>query len=175
MFILVQPWLSCDLKNHLIMMTMPVIVRMIIVCVSRNVCCCCRPNAGMRCNTSWHLMLVWLRYFNLPCSLFWMSYILVQRTCAWHVVCACFSGLNTRDEKILARSDSTFLPWILVCLKTLQMYLFIKVNNGLLIVFFLGNMNGQTGTCAAKAESLNSQHKYFSKALELYQKFDLNR
>lgn len=30
------------------------------------------------------------------------------------------------------------------------------------------------GTCAAKAESLNSQHKYFSKALELYHKFDLN-
>jgi len=31
------------------------------------------------------------------------------------------------------------------------------------------------GTCAAKAESLNSEHKYFSKALELYHKFDLNR
>ncbi|KAJ3594048.1 hypothetical protein NHX12_006380 [Muraenolepis orangiensis] len=30
------------------------------------------------------------------------------------------------------------------------------------------------GTCAAKAESLNSQHKYFSKALELYHKFDLD-
>ncbi|XP_051504531.1 ribonuclease T2-like isoform X2 [Myxocyprinus asiaticus] len=30
------------------------------------------------------------------------------------------------------------------------------------------------GTCAAKAESLNSQHKYFSKALELYHKFDLS-
>lgn len=29
------------------------------------------------------------------------------------------------------------------------------------------------GTCAAKAESLNSQHKYFSKALELYSKFNL--
>ncbi|XP_016113909.1 ribonuclease T2-like [Sinocyclocheilus grahami] len=29
------------------------------------------------------------------------------------------------------------------------------------------------GTCAAKAESLNSQHKYFSKALELYHKFNL--
>uniref|UniRef100_A0A3P8SEJ8 Ribonuclease T2 n=1 Tax=Amphiprion percula TaxID=161767 RepID=A0A3P8SEJ8_AMPPE len=31
------------------------------------------------------------------------------------------------------------------------------------------------GTCAAKAESLNSQHKYFSKALELYHKLDLDR
>ncbi|XP_055363477.1 ribonuclease T2 isoform X2 [Betta splendens] len=30
------------------------------------------------------------------------------------------------------------------------------------------------GTCAAKAVSLNSQHKYFSKALELYHKVDLN-
>uniref|UniRef100_A0A665UZ09 Ribonuclease T2-like n=1 Tax=Echeneis naucrates TaxID=173247 RepID=A0A665UZ09_ECHNA len=30
------------------------------------------------------------------------------------------------------------------------------------------------GTCAAKAESLNSQHKYFSKALELYHKLDLD-
>ncbi|TRY90316.1 hypothetical protein DNTS_018619 [Danionella cerebrum] len=30
------------------------------------------------------------------------------------------------------------------------------------------------GTCAATAESLNSEHKYFSKALELYHKFDLN-
>uniref|UniRef100_A0A3P9PGM2 Ribonuclease T2 n=1 Tax=Poecilia reticulata TaxID=8081 RepID=A0A3P9PGM2_POERE len=30
------------------------------------------------------------------------------------------------------------------------------------------------GTCAAEADSLNSQHKYFSKALELYQKVDLN-
>ncbi|XP_033842370.1 ribonuclease T2 [Periophthalmus magnuspinnatus] len=30
------------------------------------------------------------------------------------------------------------------------------------------------GTCAAKAESLNSQHKYFSKALELYHKMDLD-
>uniref|UniRef100_A0A3P9H3G8 Ribonuclease T2 n=1 Tax=Oryzias latipes TaxID=8090 RepID=A0A3P9H3G8_ORYLA len=30
------------------------------------------------------------------------------------------------------------------------------------------------GTCAAKAESLNSQHKYFSKALELYHKLDLS-
>ncbi|XP_026234839.1 ribonuclease T2 [Anabas testudineus] len=30
------------------------------------------------------------------------------------------------------------------------------------------------GTCAAKAASLNSQHKYFSKALELYHKVDLN-
>lgn len=30
------------------------------------------------------------------------------------------------------------------------------------------------GTCAAKAESLNSQHKYFSKALELYHKVDLD-
>ncbi|PWA17227.1 hypothetical protein CCH79_00010505, partial [Gambusia affinis] len=30
------------------------------------------------------------------------------------------------------------------------------------------------GTCAAEAASLNSQHKYFSKALELYQKVDLN-
>ncbi|XP_067242797.1 ribonuclease T2 [Chanodichthys erythropterus] len=30
------------------------------------------------------------------------------------------------------------------------------------------------GTCAAQAESLNSEHKYFSKALELYHKFDLN-
>uniref|UniRef100_A0A8C6UV64 Ribonuclease T2 n=1 Tax=Neogobius melanostomus TaxID=47308 RepID=A0A8C6UV64_9GOBI len=30
------------------------------------------------------------------------------------------------------------------------------------------------GTCAAKAESLNSQHKYFSKALELYHKADLD-
>ncbi|XP_052429316.1 ribonuclease T2 isoform X1 [Carassius gibelio] len=29
------------------------------------------------------------------------------------------------------------------------------------------------GTCAAKADSLNSQHKYFSKALELYKKFNL--
>ncbi len=123
------------------------------------------------------LMLVWLRYFNLPCSLFWMSYILVQRTCAWHVVCACFSGLNTRDEKILARSDSTFLPWILVCLKTCKCtYLFIKVNNVLLIIIFSREYEWtKHGTCAAKAESLNSQHKYFSKALELYQKYDLNR
>ncbi|XP_034535922.1 ribonuclease T2 [Notolabrus celidotus] len=31
------------------------------------------------------------------------------------------------------------------------------------------------GTCAAKADSLNSQHKYFSKALELYHKVDLDR
>ncbi|KAM7423969.1 hypothetical protein PAMA_000364 [Pampus argenteus] len=31
------------------------------------------------------------------------------------------------------------------------------------------------GTCAAKAASLNSQHKYFSKALELYHKMDLDR
>nr|XP_057945041.1 ribonuclease T2 [Doryrhamphus excisus] len=30
------------------------------------------------------------------------------------------------------------------------------------------------GTCAAKAPSLDSQHKYFSKALELYHKVDLN-
>ncbi|XP_027871016.1 ribonuclease T2 isoform X1 [Xiphophorus couchianus] len=30
------------------------------------------------------------------------------------------------------------------------------------------------GTCAAEAASLNSQHKYFSKALEFYQKVDLN-
>lgn len=30
------------------------------------------------------------------------------------------------------------------------------------------------GTCAAKAESLNSQHKYFNKALELYHKLDLD-
>ncbi|KAA8595534.1 hypothetical protein FQN60_010825 [Etheostoma spectabile] len=30
------------------------------------------------------------------------------------------------------------------------------------------------GTCAAKAPSLNSQHKYFSKALELYHKVDLD-
>lgn len=30
------------------------------------------------------------------------------------------------------------------------------------------------GTCAARAESLNSEHKYFSKALELYHKLDLN-
>ncbi|XP_041837173.1 ribonuclease T2 [Melanotaenia boesemani] len=30
------------------------------------------------------------------------------------------------------------------------------------------------GTCAAKADSLNSQHKYFSKALELYHKLDLS-
>ncbi|XP_076003035.1 ribonuclease T2 isoform X2 [Genypterus blacodes] len=30
------------------------------------------------------------------------------------------------------------------------------------------------GTCAAKVESLNSQHKYFSKALELYHKVDLD-
>ncbi|XP_072533710.1 ribonuclease T2 [Salminus brasiliensis] len=30
------------------------------------------------------------------------------------------------------------------------------------------------GTCAAKDEDLNSQHKYFSKALELYHKLDLN-
>ncbi|XP_061820225.1 ribonuclease T2 [Nerophis lumbriciformis] len=29
------------------------------------------------------------------------------------------------------------------------------------------------GTCAAKAPSLDSQHKYFSKALELYHKLDL--
>lgn len=31
------------------------------------------------------------------------------------------------------------------------------------------------GTCAAKASSLNSQHKYFSKALELYHTLDLDR
>uniref|UniRef100_UPI0037E7BC78 ribonuclease T2 n=1 Tax=Semicossyphus pulcher TaxID=241346 RepID=UPI0037E7BC78 len=31
------------------------------------------------------------------------------------------------------------------------------------------------GTCAARADSLNSQHKYFSKALELYHKLDLDR
>ncbi|XP_017274161.1 ribonuclease T2 [Kryptolebias marmoratus] len=30
------------------------------------------------------------------------------------------------------------------------------------------------GTCAAKADSLNTQHKYFSKALELYHKVDLS-
>lgn len=30
------------------------------------------------------------------------------------------------------------------------------------------------GTCAAKAASLNSQHKYFGKALELYHKVDLD-
>ncbi|XP_027137421.1 ribonuclease T2 isoform X2 [Larimichthys crocea] len=30
------------------------------------------------------------------------------------------------------------------------------------------------GTCAAKAPALDSQHKYFSKALELYHKVDLN-
>ncbi|XP_071385830.1 ribonuclease T2 [Centroberyx affinis] len=30
------------------------------------------------------------------------------------------------------------------------------------------------GTCASKAASLNSQHKYFSKALELYHKVDLD-
>lgn len=30
------------------------------------------------------------------------------------------------------------------------------------------------GTCAAKSESMNSEHKYFGKALELYHKFDLN-
>lgn len=30
------------------------------------------------------------------------------------------------------------------------------------------------GTCAAKADVLNSQHKYFSKALELYHKVDLD-
>uniref|UniRef100_A0A3Q3E885 Ribonuclease T2 n=1 Tax=Labrus bergylta TaxID=56723 RepID=A0A3Q3E885_9LABR len=31
------------------------------------------------------------------------------------------------------------------------------------------------GTCAAKADSLNSQHKYFNKALDLYHKVDLDR
>ncbi|XP_062375019.1 ribonuclease T2 [Sardina pilchardus] len=31
------------------------------------------------------------------------------------------------------------------------------------------------GTCAASVESLNSQHKYFSKALELYKRFDLTK
>lgn len=31
------------------------------------------------------------------------------------------------------------------------------------------------GTCAAKAISLNSQHKYFSKALDLYHTLDLDR
>uniref|UniRef100_A0A3B4VDE3 Ribonuclease T2 n=1 Tax=Seriola dumerili TaxID=41447 RepID=A0A3B4VDE3_SERDU len=30
------------------------------------------------------------------------------------------------------------------------------------------------GTCAARAASLNSQHKYFSKALELYHKVDMD-
>ncbi|KAL4640885.1 ribonuclease T2-like [Arapaima gigas] len=30
------------------------------------------------------------------------------------------------------------------------------------------------GTCAASLEALDSEHKYFSKALELYQKLDLN-
>ncbi|XP_072321021.1 ribonuclease T2 [Eucyclogobius newberryi] len=30
------------------------------------------------------------------------------------------------------------------------------------------------GTCAAQAESLNSEHKYFGKALELYHKVDLD-
>ncbi|KAI5611602.1 ribonuclease T2 precursor, partial [Silurus asotus] len=30
------------------------------------------------------------------------------------------------------------------------------------------------GTCAAKAETLDSQHKYFGKTLELYHKLDLN-
>ncbi|XP_037549401.1 ribonuclease T2 [Nematolebias whitei] len=30
------------------------------------------------------------------------------------------------------------------------------------------------GTCAAEADALNSQHKYFSKALELYHKLDLS-
>ncbi|XP_076830038.1 ribonuclease T2 [Brachyhypopomus gauderio] len=30
------------------------------------------------------------------------------------------------------------------------------------------------GTCAAKSEDLNTQHKYFSKALELYHKLDLD-
>ncbi|XP_060923831.1 ribonuclease T2 [Limanda limanda] len=30
------------------------------------------------------------------------------------------------------------------------------------------------GTCAAKAEALSSQHKYFGKALELYHKLDLD-
>ncbi|KAM9476955.1 ribonuclease T2 [Clarias gariepinus] len=30
------------------------------------------------------------------------------------------------------------------------------------------------GTCAAKAEAMNTQHKYFSKALELYHKLDLD-
>ncbi|KAB5582055.1 hypothetical protein PHYPO_G00182770 [Pangasianodon hypophthalmus] len=30
------------------------------------------------------------------------------------------------------------------------------------------------GTCAAKAEALDTQHKYFSKALELYHKLDLD-
>ncbi|XP_071995614.1 ribonuclease T2-like [Engystomops pustulosus] len=31
------------------------------------------------------------------------------------------------------------------------------------------------GTCAASLSSLNSQHKYFSKGLELYSRLDLNR
>jgi len=31
------------------------------------------------------------------------------------------------------------------------------------------------GTCAATLEALNSQKKYFGKALELYQQVDLNR
>ncbi|KAG7270928.1 hypothetical protein CRUP_025679 [Coryphaenoides rupestris] len=30
------------------------------------------------------------------------------------------------------------------------------------------------GTCAATVESLDSQHKYFSKTLELYHKLDLD-
>lgn len=33
---------------------------------------------------------------------------------------------------------------------------------------------GKHGTCAAEAESLDSQHKYFSKALELHHKVDLD-
>ncbi len=74
-----------------------------------------------------------------------------------------FSGLNTRDETILARSDNTFLPWILVCLKTckytLFIYLFIEVNNGhfivfLFVLFFIGNMNGQNMEPVLRKQSL---------------------
>ncbi|XP_019954184.1 ribonuclease T2 isoform X2 [Paralichthys olivaceus] len=43
-----------------------------------------------------------------------------------------------------------------------------------LTTFFWNQEWRKHGTCAAKAESLSSQHKYFSKALELYHKLDLN-
>uniref|UniRef100_A0A672NIH7 Ribonuclease T2 n=1 Tax=Sinocyclocheilus grahami TaxID=75366 RepID=A0A672NIH7_SINGR len=92
---------------------------MIIVCVSSNVCCCCRPNTGMRCNTSWHFNASLIEDLIPEMKKYWPD--------------------------LGAPSSPQFWK-----------YEWTK-----------------HGTCAAKAESLNSQHKYFSKALELYHKFNL--
>lgn len=59
--------------------------------------------------------------------------------------------------------------------RTLISWPFIYLFISLLLLCYRKYEWHKHGTCAAKAESLNSQHKYFSKALELYHKLDLSR